>query len=76
MGLNDYDARWMLNKKKKHELSYNLQLAVDFETKNDFKLLIFHKVQQITTNQKTTLMELKTTQDTNQNPYHKDPFPI
>ena len=33
MGLNDHDARWMLNKKKKLELSYNLQLAVDFETK-------------------------------------------
>ena len=33
IGLNDHDARWMLNKKKKHELSYNLQLAVDFETK-------------------------------------------
>ena len=36
MGLNDHDARWMLNKKKKLELSYNLQLAVDFETKKWF----------------------------------------
>lgn len=32
-GLNDPESKWMLNKKGKTELSYNLQLSVDFETK-------------------------------------------
>ena len=33
IALNDSEARWMLNKKGKEELSYNLQTAVDYTTK-------------------------------------------
>lgn len=33
IGLNDVDARWMKNKKGLTELSYNIQSAVDYESK-------------------------------------------
>lgn len=33
IGLNDTDARWMKNKKGLPELSYNMQSAVDYESK-------------------------------------------
>lgn len=33
MGLKDPESKWILNKKGKIELSYNLQLSVDFEIK-------------------------------------------
>ncbi len=33
IGLNDYDARWMINKKGLPEIAYNLQSAVDYDSK-------------------------------------------
>lgn len=33
IGINDTDARWMLNKKGQTEISYNLQSSVDYESK-------------------------------------------
>ena len=35
IGINDTDARWMLNKKGQTEISFNMQSAVDYESKND-----------------------------------------
>ena len=33
IGINDTDARWMLNKKGQTEISFNMQSAVDYESK-------------------------------------------